>query len=190
MTFLKLLKAIELERHQLDPMLLWASCTTLCWWVAGKIFQRSKGLEIGWFSPYKKAVTLIITAPFNQHKPDQSNIQSMWPGDCGMLGQGALKPQLFDYKPQYDLKGALQNRFLLGFNTQDTSEARLETLKLEQFERERDTIILLKHMCVSFGCSQRSNLSTYVGAPLEHWGFSLFFLAELNDLRCSHHEQW
>jgi len=56
-----------------------------------------------------------------------------------MLGQGALKPQLFDYKPQYDLKGALQNRFLLGFNTQDTSEARLETLKLEQFERERET---------------------------------------------------
>lgn len=55
-----------------------------------------------------------------------------------MLGQGALKPQLFDYKPQYDLKGALQNRFLLGFNTQDTSEARLETLKLEQFERERE----------------------------------------------------
>jgi len=35
---------------------------------------------------------------------------------------GALKPQLFDYKPQYDLKGALQNRFLLGFNTQDTSD--------------------------------------------------------------------
>lgn len=70
-----------------------------------------------------------------------------------MLGQGALKPQLFDYKPQYDLKGALQNRFLLGFNTQDTSEARLETLKLEQFERERerDTIIFFKHMCVYNG---------------------------------------
>ena len=56
-------------------------------------------------------------------------------------------------------------------------------------ERERHHHFL-KHMCVSFGCSQRSNLSTYEGAPLEHRGFSLFFPGELNDLRCSHHEQW
>ena len=91
---------------------------------------------------------LIITAPLSQDKPNQSNIQPMWPGDCGMLGQGALKPQLFDYKPQYDLKGALQNRFLLGFNTQDTSEARLETLKHRQFERERERpSFFYNHVC-------------------------------------------
>ncbi|CAL1169213.1 unnamed protein product [Cladocopium goreaui] len=35
---------------------------------------------------------------------------------------GALKPELFDYKPQHDLKEALQNRWALGFNTQDTSD--------------------------------------------------------------------
>ena len=83
-----------------------------------------------------------------------------------MLGQGTLKPQLFDYKPQYDLKAALQNRFLLGFNTQDTSEARLETLKFRQFERETSIFFSKK-----FGCSQWSNLSTYEGAYLEHRGF-------------------
>ena len=67
-----------------------------------------------------------------------------------MLGQGTLKPQLFDYKPQYDLKAALQNRFLLGFNTQDTSEARLETLKFRQFERERPAFVFSKnHVCVN-----------------------------------------
>ncbi|CAK9095936.1 Prostaglandin F synthase [Durusdinium trenchii] len=35
---------------------------------------------------------------------------------------GALKPDFFGYDPRHDLKSALQNRWLLGFNTQDTSD--------------------------------------------------------------------
>ncbi|CAK9051215.1 unnamed protein product [Durusdinium trenchii] len=36
--------------------------------------------------------------------------------------EGALKPDFFGYDPRHDLKSALQNRWLLGFNTQDTSD--------------------------------------------------------------------
>lgn len=39
--------------------------------------------------------------------------------------EGALKPDFFGYDPRHDLKSALQNRWLLGFNTQDTSATRL-----------------------------------------------------------------
>ena len=32
---------------------------------------------------------------------------------------GSLRPQVYNYDPMNDLRAALQNRFVLGFNTQD-----------------------------------------------------------------------
>ena len=66
----------------------------------------------------KYAVNFVHTQ--NLH-PKRWILQS---SKSGSPAQGALKPELFDYKPQHDLKEALQNRWALGFNTQDTSEPR------------------------------------------------------------------
>eukprot|EP00933_Yihiella_yeosuensis_P084998 TRINITY_DN99778_c0_g1_i1.p1 TRINITY_DN99778_c0_g1~~TRINITY_DN99778_c0_g1_i1.p1 ORF type:complete len:260 (+),score=36.75 TRINITY_DN99778_c0_g1_i1:2-781(+) len=61
-------------------------------------------------------------------KSHVNSIDSKSLGDFSGLGfmydfvSAALRPELLQYKPKSDLRYAIQNRFALGFNTQDTTQ--------------------------------------------------------------------